>query len=79
MQLILPLSNKYREKKRNLRRLHTKNSRSKNLIEISMLELLTFFGLCLLRAELCIPVLRQCFGTDPLNYRPIFPFTMSER
>lgn len=74
MQLILTSTNKYREKKHHLNRPHTKN-----LIEISMLELQKIFGLCLLRAELGIPVLRQCFGTDPLNYHPIFPYTMSGR
>lgn len=79
MQLILNSSNKYREKKQNLKRPHTKNSRSKNCVEISMPELQKFFGLCLLRAELGIPVLRQCYCTDPLNYHPIFPFSMSGR
>lgn len=44
-----------------------------------MVELQKCFGLCLLRAELSIPVLRQCFRTDPLNYHPIFSFTMSGR
>lgn len=73
MELILTSSNKYREKKQNLKRPHTKNSCLKNLTEISMQELQKFFGLCLLRAELGIPVLRQCFANDPLNYHPIFP------
>lgn len=33
----------------------------------------------MLRAELGIPVLRQCFANYPLNYHPIFPYTMSGR
>ncbi|KAL5237439.1 hypothetical protein ACI65C_004849 [Semiaphis heraclei] len=79
MQLILNSSNKYGEKLKKLKRPHTKNCRIQHFKEISLIELQKFFGLCLLRAELGIPVLRQCFGKDPLNYHPIFSFTMSGR
>jgi len=79
MQLILNSSNKYGEKLKKLKRPHTKNCRIQHFKEISLIELQKFFGLCLLRAELGIPVLRQCFRKDPLNYHPIFSFTMSGR
>lgn len=36
-----------------------------------------FLGLCLLRAELKLPVLRKAFSCDPLHYHPVFPATMS--
>jgi len=79
MNLILKSSNEYGKKIHNTKRPHTKNSRSKNYNEISIEELQKFFGLCLLRAELGIPILRNCFGTNPLNYHPIFNYTMSGR
>lgn len=55
----------------------SKDHHSKNYNEISFEELQKFFGLCLLRAKLGTPVLRNCFGTNPLNYYPIFNYTMS--
>lgn len=79
MNLILKSSNEYGKKIHNTKRPHKKNSRSKNYNEISIEELQKFFGLCLLRAELGIPILRNCFGTNPLNYHPIFNYTMSGR
>lgn len=57
MQLILNSSNKYGEKLKKLKRPHTKNCRIQHFKEISLIELQKFFGLCLLRAEIDIPVL----------------------
>lgn len=42
-----------------------------------MLELRNFFRLCLLRVDLGILLLRQCFGINPLNNHPIFFFTIN--
>lgn len=77
--LFLTCTNNYQKKLGVKNRPHTKNGKSNNITEITRIDLEKFFGLCLLRGQLKLPVLRNAFSTNPLYYHPIFGATMSGR
>ncbi|CAI6360220.1 unnamed protein product [Macrosiphum euphorbiae] len=77
--LILTCTNNYQKKINSLNRPHTKYGRLKNVSPVTREDLEKFFGLCLLRGQLKLPVLRNAFSSNPLYYHPIFNATMSGR
>lgn len=75
--LLLTSTNNYIKKLGTVNRPHTKGSRARKTSKITREDLEKFLGLCLLRVELKLPVLRKAFCCDPLHYHPVFPATMS--
>lgn len=59
-----------------MKRSHTKGGRPKQISINTREDLEKFIGLCLLRAQLKLPILRKPFSNNPLYYHPIFPFTV---
>ncbi|KAF0725559.1 piggyBac transposable element-derived protein 4-like [Aphis craccivora] len=77
--LLLTCTNNYAKKIGTLTRPHTKGSRAKNITKITREDLEKFIGLCLLKSQLKIPILRKAFSNNPMYYHPIFNYTMSGR
>jgi len=75
--LVLTCTNNCK-KKNSLNRSHTKNRRMKNVSPLTRTDLEKFFGLCLLRGQLKLPVLRNAFSSKFLIPYTIIQFLMQQ-
>lgn len=79
MDLFVLQTNLYGKKMEKVNRPHPKNSRFSSFAETNKQELIVFFGICLLQAQVRFPNLRKLFSYDPLYYHPVFANAMSGR
>lgn len=79
MTLLVKSTNTYGKKITQQSRPKTRNSRTAMFKNVTDTEMKKFIGLCLLQGQIKAHSIRKLFSLDPLNYHPIFPYTMSGR